>query len=210
MKKLITLFFISATFAAHAQEFNIGASVTPSVGWWDIEGDLYESSGTKFGVQIGFIADQTLGSSERFAITSGLAFNMNPGGFQTANANPGNTSFKAWNFKVMSIDLPITFRLRSDQLNKTVLFVQYGANFGFTLAKNISLDGGQNGGGSFDYESVNPSLAMGAGIEYALSDSKSLMLNAYFLNGLKNMVVDNANDDNMFPQQLGLKAGILF
>ncbi len=209
MKKVLTIIICAASFAVNAQQFRIGASITPSIGFWDIEGDLYESSGTKFGVQAGLIVDQTLGSSERFALTSGLSWNLNPGGFQTANAN-GNTAFKAWNFNVMSIDLPITVRLRSDQLNKTVLFVQYGANFGFTLLKKVSLDGGQSGGGGFDYESVNPSLAMGAGIEYSISDEKALMINLYFLNGLKNMVIDNANDDNMFPQQLGLRVGMFF
>jgi hypothetical protein len=32
----------------------------------------------------------------------------------------------------------------------------------------------------------------------------------FFQNGTKNMIITNANDDNMFPQQLGLRAGILF
>lgn len=57
---------------------------------------------------------------------------------------------------------------------------------------------------------MNTSLTMGAGIEYALNDNMDLMINAFFMNGTKNMLIDDANDDNMFPQQLGIRAGILF
>jgi len=210
MKKIILLISISAVcLSCYAQQFRYGAHVSPAIGWWRIEGDLYQSVGTKFGVQAGAIIDLTLGSSERFALTSGLNWNMAPGGFEEANPNTNNNAVKEWNFGVHSLDVPITVRLRSDQLNKSVLYVQYGITLGFTLASSITNEGGKQAGTGFDYESMNPSLTMGAGIEQSLSEDKALIIGIFFQNGIRNVVIDNANDDNMFPQQVGLKAGIL-
>lgn len=210
MKNFIIIIICFVSITLNAQQFRYGAHISPAVGFWKIEGDLYKPTGTKFGVQAGLILEHTLGEAERFAFTTGLNLNISPGGFQTANVNPDNTNVKVWNFATKSLDLPLTFRLRSDQLNKTTLFVQYGVNFGFTVSNNITNDSGKQAGENFDYENINTSLLMGAGIEYAISEKIALIINAFFQNGVVNVLIDDANDDNMFPQQVGLKAGVLF
>lgn len=197
------------TLQSNAQQFRYGAFVAPGVNWWIVEGDLYISSGSNLSFQVGGMLDLTLGESERFALQSGLNFTSAPGAFEQ---NPESLSFqgKAWDYSIKTVDLPILLRLRSDELGKTVLFAQYGLTLGFTIADNIQFRDGKNGGDAFDYEGMNTSLTMGAGIEYALNDNMDLMINAFFMNGTKNMLIDDANDDNMFPQQLGIRAGILF
>lgn len=201
--------FVLFSYTASAQQFRYGANIAPSASWWIVEGDLYITSGNSIGFQVGGTIDLTLGESERFAIQSGLNFTSAPGKFEQ---NPESPSFagKAWDYSVKTIDLPIFLRLRSDELGKTVLFAQYGLTLGFTMASEVKIRDGKNGGNEFDYESLNTSLTMGTGIEYALNDNMDLMLTVFFQNGTKNMLISNANDDNMFPQQLGLRAGILF
>lgn len=209
MKKLIFSIFILTSITVHAQQFRFGAFVAPQISFWKVEGDLYADNGTNFGYQLGLIIDQTLGSSERFAITSGLNLNAAPGGFVSASLL--NPTDKEFHWKVNTLDIPITIRLRSDQINKTVLYAQYGVNLGFTLKTTVTNEDGNTGGSKgFGYEKVNPSLTMGVGIENELNDKMDLIVGAYFINGVKNMVIDDANDDNMFPQQVGVRVGVLF
>ena len=210
LKKIVLiLFFACIAYQSNAQQVRFGVNIAPAVNWWLVEGDLYITSGNNFAFQVGGMVDLTLGEKERFAIHSGLNFTSAPGSFEQ---NPNSLSFqgKAWDYKVKTLDLPILLRLRSDDLGKTVLFAQYGLTLGFTIADEITIRDGKGGGDSFGYESLNTSLTMGAGIEYELNDNMDLMINAFFQNGTKNMLISDANDDNMFPQQLGIRAGILF
>lgn len=207
----ISFVFIFALLTQHtfAQQFRYGASIAPSVNWWIVDGDLYISSGGKASFQVGGMIDYTIGEKERFALHTGLNFTSAPGSFEQ---NPESLSFqgKAWDYAIKTLDLPLMLRLRSDELGKTVLFAEYGLTLGFTIADKITIREGKGGGSGFDYEKVNTSLTMGAGIEYEINENMDLIINAFFQNGTKNMVIDDANDDNMYPQQLGLRVGLLF
>lgn len=212
MKRYITICFILISTALSAQQFRYGAGIAPSLSWFIVEGDNYITSGNSLGLQLGGIADLTIGSNERFAIQSGLNFTMAPAGYEQ---NPEVPSFsgKSWDFGVTTLDLPILLRLRSDELGKTVLFAQYGVTLGFTLSGKVTVNDGKAGGDDFEYEGSNTSLTMGAGLEYNLSDDMGLMFNAFFQNGIKNMVINNLNPDNdsrYFPQQVGVRAAVLF
>ena len=208
MKKIYILIFSFIAISANAQQFRYGAFLAPQISFWSVEGDLYANDGNNFGYQIGVMIDQTIGSKERFAISSGLNWNSAPGGFVSASLQ--NNTGKEWHWKVNTVDLPISVRLRSDQLNKTVLYAQYGVNIGFTIKSSATNEKGNDAGQGFEYEKVNPSLAMGFGIENELNNNMTLIIGAYFINGVKNMIIDDANDDNMYPQQIGLKGGVFF
>ncbi|MBP9795950.1 MAG: outer membrane beta-barrel protein [Chitinophagales bacterium] len=208
MKKIFVVLFTFISLAANAQQFRYGGFIAPQISFWSVEGDLYANNGNGFGYQIGVMADQTIGSKERFAISTGLTWNAAPGGFVSASLQ--NNTGKEWHWKVNTLDIPISIRLRSDQLKKTVLYAQYGVNIGITMSTSIKNEKGNDGSQGFEYEKINPSLAMGFGIENQINDKMTLLIGTYFINGVKNMIIDDANDDNMFPQQVGLKCGILF
>lgn len=209
MNKIFFLLLTLTTISLNAQQFRYGVNIAPQASWWIVDGDLYIYNGTKVGLQAGFMIDQTLGEKERFALSTGLNYNFAPGGFETnpEGQNPDNP--KEFNFKVMSLDLPLMVKLRSDQLNKTVLYAQYGLTLGFTLAKGLSGANGQTVTG-VDYEGMNMSLTMGVGGEVELASSKTLLIGTYFQNGIVNMLIDNAKDDDMYPQHVGLRVGMFF
>jgi len=211
MKTMLVIVFLIVSLNTYAQEFRFGPVITPVSSWWIVEGDLYVSSGSNLGFQVGATIDQTLGSSERFALVTGLNFNHIKLGFEEVTGGPDTiTSQKGWTFKVNSLDLPLLLKLRSDELGNTVLYAQYGLTLGFRLTENISVNDGKNGGESFDYLGMNSSLTMGVGIEQSIADDKDLVIGLHFQNGIRNTLVSNANDDNMFTQQLGLRIGLLF
>ncbi|HMU68481.1 MAG TPA: hypothetical protein PKC38_00665, partial [Chitinophagales bacterium] len=59
----------------------------------------------------------------------------------------------------------------------------------------------------------NTSLSMGAGAEFGLDNDKTLVFTGFFQNGIKSMVVNTNNPNNdsrYFPQQVGLRATMLF
>jgi len=212
MKKFLVILAILTSCHLRAQSFRYGGSFAPAVSWWIVEGDNYVSSGNKVGIQIGGLADITLGDAGRFAFQTGLNFTTAPGGFEQNPDGPGYQG-KAWDFKVTTLDLPLLMRLRSDELGKAVLFVHYGLTLGFTLGSEITVNDGKPGGNSFEYESVNTSLSMGTGFEYLMNEDMALVFTAFFQNGTKSMVLNLQNQDNdsrYFPQQIGLRAGILF
>lgn len=212
MRKIFTILFCTLSLALSAQQFRYGASLAPTVSWWLVEGDNYISSGSKIGFQLGGTLDLTLGSKERFALQTGLNFTSAPGAYED-NPVGLNSNGKSWDFSVTTIDLPLQLRLRSDQLGKVVLFAQYGATFGFTLSSKITVNDGKSGGDNFEYEGSNTSLTMGTGLEYAMSDDRSLVFTLFFMNGIKSMVVNTQNPDNdsrYYPQQVGLRGTFLF
>lgn len=206
---LFTVFFGTSLFA---QNLRYGAAVAPCASWWIVEGDNYISSGTSIGFQLGGVIDLTLGEQERFALQSGLHFTSAPGSYEQ---NPEVASFqgKSWDFSVTTLDLPVLMRLRSNVMGHTVVFVQYGVTLGFTLSDKVTVNNGKAGGDDFIYAGSNTSLTMGTGMEYMLDDGKALVFSAFFQNGIKNMVINNLNPDNdsrYFPQQIGIRAGVLF
>ncbi len=204
MKNNILILLCSLPLLINAQQFRYGAHISPAMNWWDIEGDLYVSTGSQFGVQVGFIADLTLGKSERFAITSGLSYDLTAGGFEE---NKESNDIKSWDFGVSYLDVPFTIRLRSDQLNNSFLYAQYGVNFGFAIASKANGESLPYKG--LEYEKQLTSLTMGFGLERIISDDKYLLFGVYFQNGITNVLIDKANDDNMYPQQIGLRFGLL-
>ncbi|MBK9454115.1 MAG: outer membrane beta-barrel protein [Bacteroidetes bacterium] len=211
MKTMFVVVFSMFTLTTFAQEFRFGPTITPVSSWWIVEGDLYVTSGNSLGFQVGATIDQTLGSSERFALVTGLNFNHVKLGFEEVTGGPDTvTSLKGWTFKINSLDLPLLLKLRSDELGNTVLFAQYGLTLGFKLTENISVNDGKNGGEAFEYLGLNSSLTMGVGIEQSIADDKDLVIGLHFQNGIRNTLISNANDDNMFTQQLGIRAALLF
>lgn len=72
MKKIIlsTLFFCAILSAVQAQQFRFGLTASPVFDWVKVDGELYESVGTKAGFQYGLLFDQTIGSVERYAFST--------------------------------------------------------------------------------------------------------------------------------------------
>jgi hypothetical protein len=212
--KIQAILFVAFSFFSlnsYAQEFRFGPTFTPVSSWWIVEGDLYVTSGNSVGFQVGATIDQTLGSSERFALVTGLNFNHAKLGFEEVTGGPDTvTSQKAWTFKINSLDLPLLLKLRSDELGNTVLFAQYGLTLGFKLTENVTVNDGKNGGSAFEYLGLNSSLTMGVGIEQSIANDKDLVIGLHFQNGIRNTLISDANDDNMFTQQLGIRAALLF
>jgi len=126
MKKiaLIALFFCSLALQAQSPTFRFGLTATPVFDWLRVEGDPYENLGTKVGFQYGLLFDQTIGNVERYAFSSGILINYANSGISYTDTATDITSES--DLRVQYIEIPLTMRLRTNEVNYLTYYGQFG------------------------------------------------------------------------------------
>ncbi len=222
MKKIIlsSLFFCAILTTLHAQEFRFGLTASPVFDWSKVDGGLYEGEGTKAGFQYGLLLDQTIGSVERYAFSTGVIINYaNVGVSFTDTA----TDIKAtWTARTQYIEIPLTVRLRTNEINYFSYYGQFGLTPGFciksrgdlvindvSIADDVNLRETDNLTGS-QYQLFNISLTLGVGTEYSIAENTNLIAGIFFQNGFANFIDDDVDDNNAYLKQLGIRLGVLF
>ncbi|HRF77504.1 MAG TPA: outer membrane beta-barrel protein [Chitinophagales bacterium] len=222
MKKIIvtTMFFCALWSTVSAQEFRFGLTASPVFDWARVDGELYENVGTKLGFQYGLLFDQTIGSVERYAFSTGILINyVNVGISSTDTANIISAE---WTARSQYIEIPLTIRLRTNEVNYFSYYGQFGLTPGVciksrgdlsindvaiyedvNLRDKDNLTGGQ-------YQLFNVSLTLGIGAEYSIAENTNLIGGIFFQNGFANILDDDVDDNSAFLKQLGIRVGVLF
>lgn len=222
MKKiaLIALFFSALTLHAQSPTFRFGLTATPVFDWLRIEGDSYENGGTKFGFQYGLLFDQTIGNVERYAFSSGILINyVNASYSYATGVNLDSTS--EIDLRVQYIEIPLTMRLRTNEVNYLTYYGQFGLTPGFRIkaradyfeegtALDEDLNFTEENISGATYNLMNISLTLGAGAEYALTENTSIMGGIFWQNGFANVIDDDVEDNNAYLKQIGVRVGVLF
>ena len=222
MKKIIlsTLFFCAIITTMHAQEFRFGLTASPVFDWTKVDGSLYEGEGTKAGFQYGLIFDQTIGSVERYAFSTGIIINYVNA---SVSATDTFTDIKAtWTARSQYIEIPLTVRLRTNEINYFSYYGQFGLTPGFciksrgdlaidnvTVYEDINLRESDNLTNA-QYQLFNVSLTLGVGTEYSIAENTNLIAGIFFQNGFANILGDDVDDNNAYLKQLGIRLGVLF
>jgi len=222
MKKIIlsSLFFCAILTTLRAQEFRFGLTASPVFDWSKIDGGLYEGEGTKVGFQYGLIFDQTIGSIERYAFSTGIIINyVNVGVSVTDTFTDIKTT---WTARSQYIEIPLTVRLRTNEINYFSYYGQFGLTPGFciksrgdlvvndvTLVDDVNLKESDNLTGA-QYQLFNVSLTLGVGAEYSIAENTNIIAGVFFQNGFANFIDDDVDDNNAYLKQLGIRLGVLF
>lgn len=222
MKKiaLIILFFSALTLNAQSPTFRFGLTATPVFDWLRIEGDSYENGGTKFGFQYGLLFDQTIGNVERYAFSSGIMIN-----YVNLSTSYTDTVFDInaeTDLRVQYIEIPLTMRLRTNEVNYITYYGQFGLTPGFRIKaradyyldgvaidEDLDMTDKDNAAGA-TYNLINISLTLGAGAEYALTENTSIIGGLFWQNGFANVIDDDVEDNNAYLKQIGVRLGVLF
>lgn len=222
MKKIIlsAIIFCSLATAVNAQQFRFGLTATPVFDWLKVNGGLYDNAGTKFGFQYGLLFDQTIGSVERYAFSTGIVINYTGEGITYTDTTTDITS--EWTAKSQYIEIPLTIRLRTNEVNYMSYYGQFGLTPGICIKSrgNLTVDGAtvyddvnlrdkDNLTGA-QYELFNISLTLGAGVEYSMAENTSIMAGLFWQNGFANIVDDDIDDNNALLKQIGIRLGVLF
>ena len=243
MKKLLILLIISAyAFGASAQEFNkfrMGFKATPNFSWIQPKDKFISNEGTIARAGFGFVADVFF--AENYAIGTGINI-INNGGrisyFNDVNYVPaGETIARRFiinqtrEFKTRYIEIPLTFKLRTNEIGYITYWGQFGLGLGVNIGasaddtwdfieEGVASDNVTNwlksDVPSFDEENsdiiedvgiARVSLIMAAGIEYNLSGNTSVLAGLEFNNGFTNLhrnesgVKTNERDEPLYEGQ---------
>ncbi len=224
MKKILlsTLIICMITTSALAQEFRFGLTASPVFDWLKVDGTQFENTGTKFGFQYGLLFDQTIGSVERYAFSTGVLINYANGGLISTDTLLGVNYTTELDLRVQYLEVPLTIRLRTNEVNYICYYGQFGLTPGVCIKArgDISTNGTlveedinfRDNNNTYDtqYQLVNVSLTLGAGMEYSLAENTSIMAGLFFQNGFTNVIDDSIEDNNTFLKQFGIRLAVLF
>lgn len=233
----LLIIFISISLSSKAQQkpFKFGFKVSPALSWLSPDAKYYEQGGAAFTLNWGFIADITL--MEHYYLSTG--FNVSY--FQGNLSYPHIMSFEQKGsdiayegnldrtYNLRYIEVPLAFKMKTNELAKNIKFFGLmGINTGFNIrAKaNDSFKGINTLGRSQSYSedkvdiknettTVKASLLVGAGIDYVIDESISMILGINFNNGLSNILKGNNTvhtdiETKAVPYYFELNLGVIF
>jgi hypothetical protein len=242
MKKVyvLGLFLIMFGGSAFAQDkvagsFKGGLKINPSFMWLKTEpeqtGTTIENVGAYFGFSYGVFGDyyfaENYGLSTELRIAHlGAEYNYTPM-FDEMPSNPVKVATVNRNMDLQYVEIPVTLKMRTNEVGYMRYFGQFGfmpainikakADDVYTMYDNSKIEENDKKIG----KEVNPlalSLVIGAGVEYNLGGSTSLLGGITFNNGFTNLINKKEDDQstrslrnfNAKPAYIALNLGVIF
>jgi opacity protein-like surface antigen len=244
MKKLLLSTVLSLIlFSARAQDksaiskFQFGMKATPAINWLRSDTKTTESDGILFRPSYGFIATYRL--TNNYFICSGIDVNYKGGKLlydttttiSVSGFDSTITTTREMELRTNYVELPISLLLKTKEIGYLKYFLQVGVAPGvnirskyngtvktrtvsssITKTETVEIE---NEDIASDINLFNLSMALGAGIEYNLTGSTSIIAGVTFSNGLIKVTDKKAqnpvlSDAKVFANLLGLNIGIVF
>ncbi|MBA4304470.1 MAG: hypothetical protein C0424_09630 [Sphingobacteriaceae bacterium] len=235
---LFALLLCTGTALAQQSPYRFGLHFTPNYNWVSAETRLLNPEGGAFGFGYGLLIERAIGSTNYF-FSTGLSVNQLQYKSSIDQAyyklpNTTNTDVVATNalyqYRVQYFDLPLTMKMRTNQMGAVRIYGQFGLNTGIMFqakarVENVPAvfdkeefffvnrveDYHPNTMSNFVDDRVNifrASILIGAGVEYLLSGDTHMII------GLR---LDNPFTDAYRGEKLngrtnsaGLQLGIIF
>lgn len=225
MKKLLVIFVSTLLVSqAFSQKIRMGLTASPQLSWLTSDVSKIASDGVQMGFNFGMQTDFFF--SDRYSITSGIMIN-NTGGsliyndslrFKTSDAelqmDPGATV----KYKIQYIDIPLAFRMESNQIGYFVYYAQFGITNHIRVGASANIEGAQgvsnisvDGSGCKDEVNLfNMGYNIGAGANYYFSKNTAITLGILYTNGFIDVTSNKSFDDAAMLKSFTLKIGLLF
>lgn len=213
MRKLILILiiglFLPVISKAQDQKFHFGFKITPSMAWIKPDQKNLEREGYRLGFVYGLQTEFRLSDNYAFATGAQVAYRGGKlsidGGTDSLGNNLPNESVA---FKIQYVEIPLTVKLLTNQINKVRYFGQFGFAPGMQIRalKEIGSEDKINAKDDINFFNVN--MIIGAGIEYEISGSTVAFGGIEFSNGFVDVI--DGDEGKGFSNYLGLNIGILF
>lgn len=222
----VALLLVIIPVTIYSQGVRMGLNFNPQTSWMKSDVESVKSDGATLGFSFGLQSDFFF--AERYSLSSGLYIN-NTGGkllYSDTIAFTTNTSTDSLfpetqiKYKLQYIEIPLSFRMESNQIGYFVYYAQFGITNQFRI------------GASADIESINPLLStsmggvgckdevsfynlgynIGAGFNYYFSKNTALTVGLIYNNGFIDATSNEgkAVSDNVSVRSVALKIGVLF
>ena len=209
-KFLILLTFVLVAHISSAQtDFRFGLTASPLLSWNKVDASNYTKDGSNLGFQYGVMADVDF--ADRYALGTGLMITHDGG---TYNIN--DTVNFTIEQKLQYIEVPLTLKLKTNQVGYLSYYGQFGFTPGVPIRKraDVTRSGGSNPGTDENVEledivNYNLALTVGAGAEYAIDDRTSIVAGLLFNNGFTN-VVDDEDGEKITLSYIAFRLGVFF
>ncbi len=233
MKKITILFAIAVfTIPLFAQGVRLGLTASPQLSWLKSDASSISSNGTHLGFNFGLLTDFFF--AERYSLSTGLMINNTGGSLKYADSLRFKTSDITYNlipnsvikYKIQYIDIPIAFKMESNQIGYFVYYAQFGISNHLRVGASADIEGvyeptdgsanteiSLNGAGCKDEVSFfNMGYNIGVGVNYYFSKNTAVTFGILYTNGF--IDVTNNSDkkvkDNALLRSVTLKLGVLF
>lgn len=232
---LIAFALIFLTLASSAQDeknFRFGIQASPNIGWMRADSKNFENGKNRLGYSYGLIGDFKLSNSASFNVGfSVTSFNSQIIIDSLHTKAPLNkTHYEvSYDYKAKYMQIPLTLKLRTTEIG----YVTYYGEFGFEPSfiyrakadvgenifndeelsndRNVNDDGDDFASSYYNEDnlvSLRGSLIVGAGIEYRLAGTTSIIAGIRFDNGLTNTLA--ADNTKGFNNYISLNLGMMF
>ena len=228
IKTILTILFISLFVVGNSQvkPFRFGVKVAPDLAWLAPDTKGYENDGTNFGFSWGFMADIAL--TENYFVKSGFSLDYLSSRLkyphQMEIEEDTETGILYRKYKLRYLEIPATLKMRTNKFGNAAYFgeIGFGANLNLRAKSEdeFSYDNGQSVLESDedikdDITFIYGSLVVGAGMEYFIDESTSLLLSLNFKNGLSDILKGtNAIDPELKQKAVlyyfQLNVGVMF
>lgn len=233
LKTSIIILLVSMMQISQAQEkpFKFGFKLAPAISWLSPDAKTYEQGGSTFSFAWGFISDFTL--MDHYYLSTG--FNMSyfkgkliyPHEMEIEGSIYGGEMNRTYNLRY--IEVPLTLKMKTNELVKNLQFFGLiGVNTGFNIRakSNDDFSGKSILGSNKNYTEekvdiksdiylMKASLIVGAGTEYVVDESVSIIMGLNFNNGFNNVLkgvntIDPSIDAKAVPYYFELNLGVIF
>jgi len=226
---LIVIAIVLMVQVVHAQQkpFKFGFKLAPAISWLSPDSKNYDSGGSSFAFAWGFVADITL--MEHYYLATGFNVSYFKGSlvYPHSMKDEQGIFYKGImneTYNLRYIEVPLTIKMKTNTFGNNFMF--FGL-IGFNTGINIRAKSDQSFSSnsySFSDEKVDikdhatlfkTSLLVGAGTEYVIDESVSLIIGVNFNNGLTNVLkgsntVDPDIETKAVPYYFELNLGVIF
>ncbi len=220
---IITMIFISIQVYSQLKPFRFGFKVAPNIAWISPDSRDYKNEGAVAGFSWGFMADITL--ADNYFLKTGFTYDYLNGKLEfpyKLDSVSTGTMYRKYNLRYLEV--PMTIKMRTNKFGKMVYFGEIGLGTAFKLrAKSQDEFLNANSGLISEWESdisdevafIKESLIVGAGTEYYLDESTSLLFELTFNNSLSDILTGENSQypetqENGFLYYFQLYVGIIF
>ncbi len=197
-------------FALRGQgDLRFGFQLSPSFAWMGANVNHINTSGTNLGLKLGMVGEYYF--RENYAFSTGIGFFFNAGGgllydykgryLPNSDLPPSLDTLPAGSkirYNLQYVEIPIGLKMRTREFGYMRYYLEPAITLGFKSQARGQLEGAgiQDGDEKYnlrkDVNGLNLSWGMGAGLEYSLSESTSLVGGLAFQVGF----ADATDDDN--------------
>ncbi len=200
MKIKIVLLLFSAIIELQGitqeKPFRFGFKVAPNLAWIAPDSEGYDNDGAVMGFSWGLLADFAL--AENYFVKTGFSMDYLNGKLEFPYLNDTVPGMMNRTYHLRYIEIPLTLKMRTNKFGKKAFFGEIGFGTSFNIrAKSDDEFQPDTGTKTTSEKDINDEIALfkeslivGAGMEYFLDESTSLVFELSFHNGLTNILTD--------------------